>query len=202
MYLRRRRSASRARGRGRASTVLGGRREQTSTNEPRLVSNSAITLQLVLSVDDTEYPRFRGGEVLLGLRGVRRLFPRDLGERLALLLPLDPSNPVAVEEVLLRLLCDPGRRGKGGGGQPGKKEITGESQLPKAACWTVGSTWEGRSDVERRARTCLPCSRSPATCAFRASSRCLATSSSFPCGSKCALCGNPFLPRRHIHHED
>ena len=59
------------------------------------------------SVDDAEYPRFRGGEVLLGLHGVRRLFPRDLGERLALLLPLDPTNPVAVEEVLLRLLGDP-----------------------------------------------------------------------------------------------
>ena len=71
-----------------------------------------ILLQLasdvrLLSVDDAEYPRFRGGEVLLGLRGVRRLFPRDLGERLALLLPLDPTNPVAVEEVLLRLLRDP-----------------------------------------------------------------------------------------------
>lgn len=143
MYLRRRRCASRARGTGRASTVLGGRRERTTTNEPRLVSNSAITLQLVLSVDDTEYPRFRGGEVLLGLRGVRRLFPRDLGERLALLLPLDPSNPVAVEEVLLRLLCDPAAAREGRWWSAGKKRDS------RGIAATKSGVLDGRVDVGR-----------------------------------------------------
>ena len=65
-----------------------------------------------------------------------------------------------------------------------KKRITGNRT--KSGVWRVGTTGGWRSEIERRARTCLPCSRFPATCAFRASSRCPATSSSFRCGSKCA----------------